>query len=86
MTLTLELSRDLETRLATAALRLGLPLEQYALRLLGEVPIAKTQPANGAELLAFWRHENLIGSRPDIQDSQAHARKVRVQAERRNRG
>jgi len=41
MTLTLELSGELEHRLTAAAMSLGLPLEQYALRLLGEIPKAE---------------------------------------------
>lgn len=83
MTLTLELPRDLEHRLTTEASRLGLPLEKYALRLLGVAPQAETHPTTGAELVAYWRREGVIGSRPDIEDSQAHARALRHRAERR---
>jgi hypothetical protein len=86
MTLTLELPKDLEHRLATEAVRLGLPVEQYALRLLDDAPKSGTQPANGAELVAYWRREGVIGSRPEISDSQAHARKLRRQAEKRMGG
>jgi len=86
MTLTLELPQDLEHRLTTEATRLGLPVEQYALRLLGDLPKAENRPANGADLVAFWRSEGVIGSRPDIKDSQTHARGIRRQAERRIRG
>jgi predicted nucleic acid-binding protein len=83
MTLTLELPQDLERRLTTEASRLGLPLEKYALRLLGESPQAEPRPTTGAELVAYWRREGVIGSRPDIADSQAHARTIRHRAERR---
>ena len=86
MTLTLEISRDLEHRLTAQAVRLGLPLDQYALRILGEHPKAEARPATGTELVAFWRREGVIGSRPDIEDSQAHARRIRHRAERRPRG
>ena len=65
---------------------MGLPIEKYALRLLGDFPKAENQPANGAELVAYWQREGVIGSRPDIEDSQAHARGSRRQAERRTRG
>jgi len=82
MTLTLELPKDLERRLTTEASREGLPLEQYALRLLGGGSKADAMPANGAELVAFWRREGVIGSRPEIEDSQAHARDIRRRAER----
>ena len=86
MSLTLDIPKDLELRLTAEAARLGLPVEQYALRLLGDVPKADRQPANGAELVAFCRREGVIGSRPDIEDSQAHARRIRTRAERRTVG
>ena len=85
MTLTLELPRDLELRLRTEAKRLGLSLEEYALRLLGDKPAVMDQPTTGAELVAYWCREGVIGSRPDIEDSQTHARTIRHQAERRVR-
>jgi len=86
MTLTLELPKDLEHRLTTEAMRAGLPVERYALQLLGDVTKTETRPASGAELVAFWRREGVIGSRSDIKDSQAHAREIRWQAERRSKG
>ena len=85
MTLTLELPKDLERRLTTEAVRLGLPVEQYALRLHDDAPKTRTQPTNGAELVAFWQREGVIGSRPEIEDSQVHARRIRRQAEKRMR-
>ncbi len=86
MTLTLDLPKDLEHRLTAEAVRLGLPVDQYALRLLGDIPKTGQRPASGAELVAFWRREGVIGSRPDIEDSQAHARRIRHHAERRHAG
>ena len=44
-----------------------------------EVPI----PTNGAELVAYWEEQSLIGTRPDITDSVAHAQSLRRQAETR---
>ncbi len=86
MTLTLDLPQELERKLSAEASRLGLPLEQVALRHLYEAPAAtETGPRDGAELVAYWRREGVIGSRPDIEDSQAHAREIRRQAERRAR-
>lgn len=83
MTLTLELPFDLEQRLATEATRLGLPLEQYALALLSRLPRLKESSKKGAELVAHWRREGVIGSRPDIEDSQVYTREMRARAERR---
>ncbi len=86
MTLTLELPRELEQQLSAEARRLGLPLEQVALRRLHKTPAAtEASPRNGADLVAYWRQEGVIGSRPEIKDSQAHAREIRRQAERRTR-
>ncbi len=86
MTLTLDLPQELEQRLSAEARRLGLPLEQVALRRLGEAPTAvEASPGDGAELVAYWREEGVIGSRPDIENSQAHAREIRRQAEQRAR-
>jgi len=85
MTLTLELPQALERRLSDEATRLGLPLEKYALRLLGSPPELEEATLTGAELVARWRSQGVIGSRKDIQDSQTHARKLRQEAERRLR-
>ena len=85
MTLTLELPRELEIKLNAEAERLGLPLEKYALRRLGEaLETTDSVPRNGAELVAYWHSEGVIGSRPDIENSQTHARELRRQAEQRD--
>ena len=41
------------------------------------------RPRNGRELVEYWAKLGLFGSRPDIQDGQEHARKIRRQAGRR---
>ena len=41
-------------------------------------------PTNGADLVAYWEKKGLIGTRPDIVDSVAHARRLRHQAETRH--
>ena len=43
-----------------------------------------SMPANGAELVAYWKKKGLIGTRPDITDSVAYARALRRQAETRH--
>jgi len=37
-------------------------------------------PTNGVELVAYWKKKGVIGTRPDIADSVAHARALRRQA------
>jgi hypothetical protein len=43
----------------------------------------ESKPRNGAELLAYWQNEGLIGTRPDIVDASEHARALRQRAEHR---
>jgi hypothetical protein len=85
MTLTLDLPKELESELSAEAARLGLPLPEYARRLLAAGRAPGATPKTGAELLAYWRREEVIGSRPDIADSQEHARAIRREAEKRSR-
>lgn len=82
MTLSIELPEELEIELAAEAERLGISLSEYTAQLLRE-----RRPGGeirtGADLVSYWRRENLIGTRPEIDDSQAHARRLREEAERR---
>lgn len=84
MTLTLELPNELENELTEEAERRGLTLQQYALLVLTSGFTVDKRPATGAELVAYWREEGLIGSRPDIENAQEFARDLRRQAETRN--
>lgn len=85
MILTLELPCEVEAELAEDARRRGISLEQHVLSLLAERCPSIRLPRNGAELVADWRREEVIGSRPDILDSEVHARALREEAERRGR-
>jgi hypothetical protein len=85
MSLMLELPAELETELAAEAARLGLSLPEYVLRLLSGGHAPNAAPRTGAELLAYWQGEGLVGTRPEIADSPAHARTLREQAQRRTR-
>ena len=85
MTITLDLPGDLERMLEAEAARLGLPVAEYAVRILVESRPSHDHPeiATGAELVAYWEREGVVGSRPDITDPVAHARRIRAEAERR---
>ncbi len=85
MTLTIELPNELERALAAEAERLGLSLDEYALHVLSTRGTGTAQPRTGAELVAFWKTEGVVGARPDIADAPAHARAVRERAEHRYR-
>jgi hypothetical protein len=84
MTLTLELPNELEYELTEEAERRGLTLQQYALLVLTSGFAVDKRPVTGADLVAYWHEEGLIGSRPDIEDAQEFARDLRRQAETRN--
>jgi hypothetical protein len=85
MTLTLELPNELETELSAEATQLGLKLPEYVLRLLTTGRMQTAVPRSGAELVAYWRKEEIVGARQDIADSQAHARELRRRTENRER-
>jgi hypothetical protein len=83
MSLVLDLPAELESELAAETSRLGLPLSEYVLRLLAGGRAPSPAPRTGAELLAYWQGEGLIGTRQEIADNSANAgmRRVEVDAE-----
>jgi hypothetical protein len=83
MILTLDLPPKLVDQLATEAARLGLSLSDYVARLLSRDRIAGTVLKTGADLVAYWQEEGLVGTRAEITDSQACARELRRDGERR---
>jgi hypothetical protein len=83
MSIVLDLPPELESELAAEADRLRLPLAVYALRLLSAGRTSAPKPCTGAELLAYWQSEGLVGTRPDITDGPGHARALRQRAEKR---
>jgi hypothetical protein len=85
MSITLDIPAGLASELTAEAQRLGLPLNDYVVTLLATGRTAGSLPKTGAELVAYWREQGVVGSRPEIADSQAHAREVRKQAEQRVR-
>lgn len=86
MSITLELPPDLEGELAEEAARLKLPLSEYAARVLATGRATPgTSPKTGAELVAYWQREGVVGTRPDIADSREHARTIRRNAEKYTR-
>lgn len=85
MTLTLDLPPELETELAAEAEHLRLPLKEYVLRVLAVGRLPHPMPRTGAEVVAYWEREGLLGTRPDITDPATHARALREKAEKRER-
>jgi hypothetical protein len=85
VSINLDLPPELENQLFTEASQLNLPLSEYILRILSVRQVLANPPKTGAELVAYWQSEGVINSRPDITDSQAHARKLRHEAQTRER-
>lgn len=83
MSISLNLPLELENELHDEASQLNLSLSEYILRILATRQVLENPPKNGAEFVAYWQNEGIINSRPDIIDSQAYARQLRRQAERR---
>lgn len=84
MSITIELSPDLEATLRAEAERLHLPLSEYALRVLS-AQTSTPAPQTAAQVVKYWEAGGLVGTRADIRDSQSHARQLRAEAERRDR-
>ena len=85
MNVSIELPADLENELSAEASQLKLPLSEYILRVLSFRPFLQNPPKTGVELVAYWESVGVINSRPDITDSQEHARRLRDQTEHRER-
>ena len=85
MKLVVNLPSELEAELAAEAAHLSLPLTEYAMRVLAGGQSARPSLRTGAELLAYWQGEGLVGARPEITDAPAHARALREGAQRRER-
>jgi hypothetical protein len=65
------------------AARLRLSLPEYVVRVLIMGRLPQPMPRNGAELVAYWQGEGLIGTRPDIVDAPGFARALRERAQNR---
>jgi hypothetical protein len=90
MTLTLDLTPEQEALLHAEASRRGLPVQEYALQALdtglraGAASAAPADlPQTGAEALAYWTGEGVLGLFADRPDSAEYARQLRRQAETR---
>jgi hypothetical protein len=83
--MSITLAPELERELSSEAERCGMSLPDYVQRLLLSARDAVGRLETGADLVAYWRANQLIGTRTEIEDSAAHARAIRDQAQRRIR-
>ncbi len=82
MAVSLDLPDDLEKALIREAAGLGVSLSDYLLRILADRRLLAAPTArSGAELVAFWESEGLIGSRADIEDPVQYARELRERSQ-----
>ncbi len=86
MTITLELPEELAAALAREAAKAGRSLDDYAVDVLARtVPsLEPNRPRTGAELLAIWEREGLLGARSNIDDPVRYARELRERNQRRD--
>ena len=85
MSQTVELPDDLANALNDEASRLGLSLPDYAIRLLTTARPFAVPIHDGAELVAFWQAEGVVGSRKELVDIPSEDRHLRDQAQRRGK-
>lgn len=83
MTIILDLPKELEQELERAAVRAGCSVSEYVLRVLQSSHTVQSATPTGAELLAYWEREGLLGSMPDIEDPVTFARDLREQNQNR---
>ena len=83
MSISVDLPEELENELLAEAAQLGISLPEYVLRVLSTGFVTGKRPKTGAELVEYWQNEGLVGTRPEITDSQTHARQIRERAEHR---
>jgi len=86
MSQSIEIPDHLAASLAHEAKKLGISVNDLAIRVLESechpVPERKT----GTQVADLWRAAGVIGSRSDIEDAQIEARSLRRQSENRGRG
>lgn len=84
MSITLDIPQELEHKLLKKARSRGVTLSEYVVQILtSETVTSNVAIKTGTDLVAYWQNHNLIGTRPDISDSQNHARDIRARAEKR---
>jgi hypothetical protein len=84
VSLIIDLPPDLEAELEAEAVQLRLPLPEYVVRVIAVGRPPSPMPRTGAEVVAYWEREGLIGTRTDITDPTEHVRALREKAERKN--
>lgn len=87
MTITLELSPDVDARLAEEAASDNISKEELASQLIA-MALPPAEFKNGAEAIEYWKQIGLIGmwaDREDMKDSTAWVRRLRDGASERSR-
>ena len=77
MSLTIDLPPDLEAELTAEAARLHMPLPEYVVFAVAFGRPPNPLPRTGAEMVAYWEREGLLGTRTDIKDPVEDVRALR---------
>ena len=87
MSLVLELPAALEAELTAESERLGVSVSEIVVRRLNDtvLPAPAAKRRTGAECLAVWDREAVLGIRQDIDDPAAYVREMRSKIDRRVR-
>ena len=81
MSIVIDVPQQLESELFVKAGQTGQTLQEYVLNLLRSSVTSPQKPKTGAELVEYWKDEGVIGTRPEISDSQSYAHQLREEAE-----
>ncbi len=81
MSIVIDAPQQLESELSTKAGRVGQTLQEYVLNLLRSSVTSSQKLKTGAELVEYWKNEGVIGTRPEISDSQSYTHQLREEAE-----
>lgn len=80
---TLELTTEEVKRLRLLANQTGAEIGQVLHRLISQLPDVNTKPTSGAQALALWEAEGILGLWKDRADSPQLARELREKAQLR---
>jgi len=78
MTLTIELTPEQEATLQAQANAAGMEASEYARQLLASDLVIERRPMSGAEMIAHWKRDGVLGSYGDMDvDAPELARRIR---------
>ena len=86
MSLVIELPASLEAELTAESERLGVSISEVVVKRINGKPferLLESKPRTGAECMAIWDREGVMGIRKDIVDPPSYVREMRDRIGRR---